>query len=64
MGKILGNDVVTTAEFEAFEEDVMQDIQVRINVAEALGKNLKWGFIIGGIITLINLSLVVYALIR
>ena len=64
MGKILGNDVVTTAEFQAFEEEVMLDIQERINVTQALAGNLKWGFIIGGIITLLNLSLVVYILIR
>jgi hypothetical protein len=64
MGKILGNDVVTTAEFQAFEEDVMQDLQVRVNVASATASNLKWGFIIGGIVTLINLGLVVYVLIR
>ena len=57
MAKLLGNDIVTTAEFQAFEEDVMQ-------ATHALAGNLKWGFIIGGIVTLLNLGLVVYILIR
>jgi len=50
MAKLLGNDVVTTAEFETFKKQFNREFRLCAFV--------------GSILTLINLGLVVYVLIR
>jgi len=77
MAKLLGSDIVTTAELEEFakgtvklsdfqdlSEDVYDDQLARANISEAQAANFKWACIIGAVSLLINLGLTIYLLVR
>ena len=60
MAKLLGQDLVTTEEFREFEENILDDLKVRIVIAENMAKSFKVACWIGGAAIVLNLGFVVY----